>query len=285
MGSTEKEKIIAIAGQRRFPEMAKLVERHGGKAVHRSCQGSLLLQPEIMQKQMDELQEMSLDWFLFTTGVGTEAMLSAITREQSWWLWRRKLEACRLAARGYKTWNVLQQYGIHHFLKDTEGTTFSLMKALEGVDFRGATVAIQLYGDRAEQLIEWLLEEGARVVEFFPYRYTPPDPEVVQQLVMEIAERKIAAVAFTSAPQVHNLMQSAERLGCKQAVMEAFHQEVVAAAVGKLTAEAIFRHQIERCIFPQHERMGAMLVSLAKSLSVQPRTSLSASSSLPPSVI
>ncbi|MNG22492.1 bifunctional uroporphyrinogen-III synthetase/response regulator domain protein [compost metagenome] len=47
-------------------------------------------------------------------------------------------------------------------------------------------------------------------------------------------------------------------------VLEAFSGPVLAAAVGKVTAEALFEEGIERVLYPEEERMGSMVVALSR---------------------
>lgn len=56
--------------------------------------------------------------------------------------------------------------------------------------FSGLSVALQLHGDPAPLLIDFLKEQGAEYREILPYQHIPPKPEVMEQLVSEILEGK-----------------------------------------------------------------------------------------------
>lgn len=45
---------------------------------------------------------------------------------------------------------------------------------------------------------------------------------------------------------------------------QAFNEEVIACAVGKVTAEALQEEGITRVVAPELERMGAMIVTLSQ---------------------
>ncbi|MCY8161019.1 uroporphyrinogen-III synthase, partial [Bacillus licheniformis] len=47
-------------------------------------------------------------------------------------------------------------------------------------------------------------------------------------------------------------------------IVQSFQDSVLAAAVGKVTAEALREEGVERLLAPDLERMGAMIVELAR---------------------
>lgn len=71
-------------------------------------------------------------------------------------------------------------------------------------------------------------------------------------------------MAFTSNTQVNYLFAVAERFGQEGALREAFAGPVQAASVGHMTSAALREAGVTRLVQPEHERMGAMVVTLAE---------------------
>lgn len=75
---------------------------------------------------------------------------------------------------------------------------------------------------------------------------------------------EVDAVCFTTAIQVRSLFDFAKGRGYINEVKKVFEERAIAAAVGKVTAEALREEGITRLLAPEIERMGAMIVELAK---------------------
>jgi uroporphyrinogen-III synthase len=257
-------KIIAVTGPRKADELSRMIAKFGGTGVLRPAQGTVFLDDTQIESQLKELIESPADWLVLTTGVGTEALLQTA---ENLGLSDRFLDALgrmRLAARGYKTVNALRKIGLTPEVRDDDGTTAGLLRALEPYDLEGRSVALQLYGDPAPRLTGALAKRGARCEELLPYRHIPPEGDVVERLIDEIITGEVDAVALTSTVQVRYVMGCAARLGKLEEVRSAFAGRVLAVAVGKVTAEALQEEGIERVLFPEEERMGSMVVAMSK---------------------
>ena len=84
------------------------------------------------------------------------------------------------------------------------------------------------------------------------------DPAPMFRLVDLIAERKLDAVTFTSAPAVAALMEMAGAVGRRDEVVAAFQADVVAACVGPVTAAAFELWGVPT-IQPERSRLAAMV--------------------------
>ncbi|SDB98707.1 uroporphyrinogen-III synthase [Paenibacillus sp. UNCCL117] len=257
-------KRVAITGPRKAAEMSAIVEKMGGIALVRPAQGTVAVEDELVQAEVKKLLVNGADWLLLTTGVGTELLVQAAEAIGEKEAFVHLLGQANVAARGYKTVNVLKKLGVHPAVRDDDGTTNGLIRAMEGCDLKGKKVALQLYGDHAPRLVQWLTEQGADYHEILPYRHIPPELAVADRLLDEIIGSELDAVTFTSTPQVRFLMQYARERGISDRVLQAFDRGVIAVAVGKVTAEALREEGVTRIIAPEEERMGSMMVSLAK---------------------
>lgn len=174
------------------------------------------------------------------------------------------LRKVNVAARGYKTVNFLKRLGITPVVRDDDGSTAGLLRQLAVHDLKGCRVALQLHGDPAPMLIQWLDEQGCDYREILPYKHVPPNPEVMEQLITEILNGDIDAVNFTSRPQARFFMSYVREKGVEQDILKAFADNVIAVAVGRVTAQALKEEGIERIVVPEYERMGSAIIALAQ---------------------
>jgi|GEM_PF-35188 len=257
-------KTIAVTGPRKADEMARMISKFGGTAVIRPAQGTVFLDDSQFAEQLQSLIENPVDWLVLTTGVGTEALLATAEKLGQLDRFIETLRGVRIAARGYKTANVLRKVGLTAEVRDEDGTTAGLLQLLNAYDLTGKRVGLQLYGDPAPKLNAVLEARGAICEEILPYRHILPDDGAIQQLIGEVIADEVDAVAFTSTVQVRCLMGEATAAGVRDQVLRAFEGHVLAVAVGKVTAEALREEGITRVLFPEEERMGSMVVALSR---------------------
>ncbi|WP_461200874.1 uroporphyrinogen-III synthase [Anoxybacillus sp. TBDG-1] len=256
-------KKIVLCASRKIEEMSSLISKQGGIPISRPAQGTMFFNEELKQ-QLHQIVNEPVDWFIFTTGIGVETLMK---KADEWGVGEMFLQAIRqahVAVRGYKTMNVLRTYGISPHITADDGTTQGLICALEGVGWKNKNVVVQLYGDSVPSLQQFLVKQGALYKEVWPYLHTPPTSDVMKQLIDEIISRSVQAVCFTSAIQVRFFFSFVNEGGYAQEIKRAFDGDVVAVAVGKVTKEALHEEGIAHVIAPAHERMGAMIVELAK---------------------
>ncbi|WP_078553668.1 uroporphyrinogen-III synthase [Bacillus alkalicellulosilyticus] len=264
MGNGLTGKTVVLAASRKTDEMTLLIEKQGGKALIRPMQGTVFLDEEQVKPDLQRLVEEGTDVLILTTGIGTETLLSIaenIRRKEDF---LQVLQEAEVASRGYKTFGVLKKLGVTPFAVDEDGTTAGLAKALVDYDFQGKRVTVQLHGDPAPRLIEFLTDRGATVLQLLPYQHIPPEEHTAELLCKEIIDRHVDAVCFTTAIQVRSLLTYAQQQGIKEEILMAFTADVLAVSVGKVTSEAMVEEGITRYIAPELERMGAMIIELSR---------------------
>ncbi|KHF37656.1 bifunctional uroporphyrinogen-III synthetase/response regulator domain protein [Paenibacillus sp. P1XP2] len=270
MGNRLAGKTIALTGPRKAEDMVKIVEKMGGAALVRPAQGTVFLDDEKVRGDLADWIGSPPDWTILTTGMGLDALFAVSAEMGAEEDFLDALRRSSLAARGYKTVNALRKRGLEALVRDDDGSTSGLIRGLAEYPLRDAEVVLQLHGDPAPKLEAWLAEQGAKVRKVLPYRHTPPEPEQLERLLEDILTGAVDAAAFTSAPQIRNLAEYARRQGKLEALIAAFEGPVVAAAVGKLTAQALREEGIARVVYPSgDERMGSMLVELARYFQTQ----------------
>ena len=255
-------KRIALAGSRKIAEISKIITNLGGTPLERPAQGTVFLDDSRLEDDIRELVAGKYEWFIFTTGIGTETLYKTAEKLELGEEFLQALNEAKVAARGYKTVNMLKKLGITPIVRDDDGSTAGLVRALSPHLPQHSKVALQLHGDPAPKLISFLKDQEAEFKEILPYQHTPPKQEVLKQLVQEIITGQVEAVNFTSTPQARFLFAYARETGQYEAVREAFANHVVAVAVGKVTAAALRDEGIERIIVPEVERMGSAIIAL-----------------------
>ena len=255
---------VAVTGARMAGEFANIVRKMGGIPLVFPAQGIVKADDEAVAERLRELFAAPVDWLVLTTGFGTETLLE---KAEAAGLRERLLELMRstpIAARGYKTANALRKLGMAPEVRDDDGTTAGLFRELAARGpLAGKRVAVQLYGDPAAPLLRKLRKAGAVCIELLPYLYVEPDPGPVDELLALLMEGKPDAVVFTSAVQVRNLQARAAATGRREA-LRAFDGPTVAAAVGKVTEEALRDAGVRRVVVPEEERLGTALVELGR---------------------
>ena len=174
------------------------------------------------------------------------------------------LKRVKVAARGYKTRQLLKGLGITPAVSDDDGTVRGLIRQFADISLSGERVALQLYGELPDALRSWLTDVGAAYTEIMPYRHMPPPETEIAAFIDELLEGKFDAVAFTSSLQVQYLFQAAARYDAAGKLREQFAGGVVAAAVGIVTAEALEEAGVSRIVQPDNQRMGGMIVELSR---------------------
>ncbi len=258
-------KTVVIAGSRKLDEMTALIERQGGTAIVRSLQGMTMFKEEEIQQELRMLIQHPPDWMIFTTGIGTAALFAAADRLGMGDEFRAAIRGARLAIRGYKTYNALKAENLAPDVRDSDGTVRGLEEQLEEVNLVGARIWVQLHGEPAPELVQFLKGKGAQNVHtLLPYLNIPPEQTTLEQLYEEIQQSRIAAICFTTAVQVRNLFAYVRTLGEEHLLREQLHDTVLAVSVGKVTSESLEQEGVTRIVAPENERMGAMIIEMAR---------------------
>ena len=250
---------IVLTAQRRAEQLASALERHGAKIVHAPTLSVIphIDDPELVTRTR-ELIEDRPDIVVVTTGVGFtgwgDVAEAAGLREE----WHSMLAGARIYARGPKARGAIQGAGLSaHWVAESE-TSAEIQQVLLGEGVDGERIAVQHHGAGADGLDEAFAAAGADVRSLVIYRWGPaPDPAAVIDAVRLVAERRCDAVAFTSAPGAAAFLTAAEEQGLLSAVIEAFNESVVAAAVGDVTASPLHEQGI-RTVIPERFRLGAL---------------------------
>ncbi|MEH7075673.1 uroporphyrinogen-III synthase [Neobacillus drentensis] len=257
-------KRVVICGSRKIEEISSIIEKQGGVPLIRTLQGTVFLAEKEVEPDLREFVENRADWVIFTTGIGFETLVDLAAKLGLEDLFLEIIREATIASRGYKTLTALKKYQLKPDVVDEDGTTKGLARALANVDFTRKRVMVQLHGETAPALIKFLESRGATVQKILPYQHIAPEDEILERLCNELMFNGCEAVCFTTATQVHSLFTYARERAIVTEIIDSFKEKVIAAAVGKVTEAALKDEGIERIVVPTNERMGAMVIELAK---------------------
>ncbi|GAE28883.1 uroporphyrinogen-III synthetase [Halalkalibacter hemicellulosilyticusJCM 9152] len=181
-------KKIVLAASRKTEEMSVLVEKQGGIPLVRSLQGTVFQADGEVKPILKETIQNGFDWAIFTTGIGTQALINIAEELSLKEDFLTQLNKANVAARGYKTFAVLSKLGLKPDVKDEDGTVAGLIEQLKGISFAGKRVLVQLHGENVPSLIAFLQKGGATVIEVLPYQHVPPEKKTMDQLIAELKQ-------------------------------------------------------------------------------------------------
>ena len=261
-------KVIAYLEARMVSEMGALITRHGGVP----CAAPVLQEvyatdaPEVAAL-VDDLCAGKLDVVVLQTGVGTRALFEAAANRGVEQELFAALGRTTVVARSPKPAAVLRKNKVRIDLMPPEPfTSEDLVVAIQDMDLKQKEVAVQAYGGPNNLLTRTLNERGANVREVSLYTWgLPEDQSPVLQLVDKLVAGEIAAVAFTSQPQVGNLVTIAAHAGSEEVLRQALNSEsVVVASVGPVCTRRLREEKIKVDVEPEHPHMGNLVIALAE---------------------
>ena len=261
---------VVIFESRRAPEMASLVERHGGVALPAPAMREVSLTENAAALAFAAaLVGGGIDAVILMTGVGTRALV-----EESAPALDRAGFAAALArvplvlARGPKPAAVLRELGVAGFVTVPEPNTWrevaAAVTARRGPDLTGLRVAVQEHGAPSEALYEALRRGGAVVTPIPVYRWAlPEDTTALRAALHAIAEGRARIVLFTSRAQVEHALAVAAEEGLADAVRRELRRGVV-ASIGPVCTEALRADGLPPDVEPEHPKMGHLVKTAAE---------------------
>jgi uroporphyrinogen-III synthase len=262
-----QRRVVAFLEGRRAAELADLIERHNGVPLAAPCLREVHAPDSpVLQDSITRALSSPVDIAVFLTGVGTSTVFDAarlMGREADL---RARLGAACVVVRGPKPTAVLRKLDVRIDLTaPAPNTTTEVLQVLDGLDLRGKTVVVQLYGEPNPSLTQSLRARGAHVVELAPYVWDRPvDPGPILHLLDVLDRGGVDVLLITSQAQVDNLFGVAEEVGRMPALTH-----VAIGAQGPVAASALHRRGLRDAFTPAHGHMGALVLAAAEFLSSQ----------------
>ena len=252
---------------RRGREIAQLIAKYGGEPlVAPSVSEVAARSNDDARRFVAALQAGEVDLVIFTTGVGTRALIEAAKCPREELI--SALGRIPVIARSGKPASALRELGVPVAAVAPEPNTHSevlhvLDENRDRCPLRGRQVAVQEYGTISDELHTGLIERGASVLPVVVYEWSlPEDTEPLRQAIERIVEGTIDVVLFTATVQVTHLLLVADHMKRREALLKALARTLV-CSVGPVTSRELRRHDIDVDIEPEHPKMGFLVAETA----------------------
>lgn len=265
-----KGKRIAVPEMRELEVFSSLLERRGAEVlrcplvtIYDTPHSAAVLAFAV------KVAEGGFDDFILITGEGLTRILSCINKHDPA-LQERFIEGLRqlrTITRVPKPARVLRQLGLRPNVEASAPTTTGVIQALKALDLKGRRVALQLYGNDPNMMLQsFLRERGAELSTVAPYVYgSAADAATVTALLERMAAGEVDAIAFTSKLQIERLVNEQPGPLVKRAL-----SKTLIAAVGPIVAESIRAHGFEVASSPEHSWfMKPLVVALSEALNTK----------------
>lgn len=244
---------------RRKDEMARFIERFGGKAtVAPSMQEVSNASQPAVEKFAEMLSAGEIDVIIFLTGVGTTALFEALSKKFSEEEINNLIQKTCVAVRGPKPMAVLSKRNITADFRAPEPNTWKeLVEEFRKANFElsGKTVAIQEYGIPSLELHDWLQAQNTKLLSVPIYKWELPDDiEPLKSAILATVAGEFDILLWTSAQQVVHVLEVATQLRL-QTKWIASARQCVNASIGPATSVRLRENGIEPALEPTHPKM------------------------------
>jgi uroporphyrinogen-III synthase len=262
-------KVIGILEARTGAHIAELIERRGGIPMLAPALEEVPdVDPETLRDLLAAWRSAPFAVVIFQTGVGTRALFEGIEREAAAQEFMRLLGASRVVVRGPKPTAELNSRGVRIDVRAASPfTSETVMAALSGIPLEGSKVLVQRYGAANPSLCEQLRNRGATVEEIATYRWAlPSDIRPLVTLLQALKARRLDALIFTSAVQMHHLHALAETQG-DAAELPRLLQGIVIGSIGPVCSRALRQYGVTPTFEANPPKLGPMMAALETAFS------------------
>lgn len=258
---------VGVTSDRRSQDLISALERRGAEVLHAPA---LKIAPHdqdtILVAETRALIEARPEVVLITTGYGMRRWLEVADTVGLGARLTEVLEDALILARGPKSVGAIRAAGLEEEAASASDTTASLIDAVHQAGLTGRRVAIQLHGYTDEIQLARLRDLSARVWTVTPYRWVPPAaPDRLTRLIEATCTRHLDAVTFTSAPGAEATVAVAREIGLLDEFVAALETDVLAVAVGPVTAGPL-RDAGATVLAPDRHRLGALIRLVSEEL-------------------
>ena len=248
---------------RRAVEMKSLIERSGAIATIAPSMREIPLDENPAAFEFaDELLAGKIDVMIFMTGVGATALLETLETRYSRTDLFAAFERTIVVVRGPKPFAVLRGWGVRVDHRAAEPNTWREVFALfdPSIPLAERRVAVQEYGQPSVEFYQAIESKGATVLPVPVYRWALPlEIEPLRAAVRQTIAREFDVLMFTSAQQLHNVLQVAEQDGMREGWLEAANRRCVIASIGPTATETLTSAGLRVDLEPTHPTMGALV--------------------------
>jgi uroporphyrinogen-III synthase len=251
---------IAITNNRRSEELTASFTRRGARVLQApTLQIVPLAEDTELLAAIRDVIARPPDDVVVTTAIGFRGWVEAADAIGLAGPLLEVLGRAQILARGPKSKGAIRAAGLVETWSAESETAAEVVEHLLERGVAGRTVAVQMHGEPDEAITSPLESAGAYVHAVPVYRWAPsPDPASVVRAVEAACARTVDAVVFTSAPGARALLRAAEEVGRSADLLDALRSDVVAAAVGPVTAGPLVEAGLQPLV-PDRSRLGALV--------------------------
>ena len=252
---------------RRAKEIEKLIRYHGGvPRIAPSMREIPLSQSTDALKFAKNLIGEKFDIVILMTGVGTRALLKAVTTKYPEKEFIKALKKTTIVVRGPKPVAALREMRLKPNIIVPEPNTWrDVLTTLDSeLQLKGKRIAIQEYGISNKEFINSLRKKGAKVTPVPIYKWAlPEDLEPLHNAIKSIKDSKEDISIFTSSQQIYHLFEVASQDGSQDELKEGF-KKIVIASIGPTTSETLNRFGLSPDYEPDSPKMGNLIREVAR---------------------
>ena len=257
--ATAGKRVLSLES-RRAVEAAELIRRNGGHPfVAPSLREVPVEQNDPAFQFADQLFDGRLDAVIFLTGVGTRYLTKLIDTRYGPGRFAEALRAVTIVARGPKPIAVLREMNVPVHLSAPEPNTWREVLAVTDAWPAGFRVAIQLYGELSNELIDAYRARGIEVTPVPVYQWQlPEDTAPLREAAAKVAASHFDVVLFTSSQQLVHLLHVAREMGIETEVLQALGRTRI-ASIGPTTSDTLRKYGLEPAIEASHPKLGLLV--------------------------
>lgn len=234
---------IALAECRELDLLARMLEREGAEAV-RCPLVAIRDAPDLVPVEawIRRVIAGECDDLILYTGEGVRRLVGFADRAGLRDDFVAALGRVNKITRGPKPVRALREIGLSSDLAAKVPTTDGIIATLEGKTLHALAVGVQIYGQEPNlKLVAFLEAHGAMVDIVAPYIYSSEaDDHRVEGLIRDLGDGRIAAIAFTSSPQVRRLAEVAEKAGLAKTLRHGLARTKI-TVIGPVAADELAR--------------------------------------------
>lgn len=255
---------------RRAPEMARLIENCGGRAIVAPSMREIPLESNTDALAFARtLAANGFDMVIFLTGVGTRALARVVEAIYPLEQFAAALRRITVVARGPKPVAALKELGVPVTIAVPEPNTWrDLLRALDEksdiAPLNGRRVAVQEYGASNSELLAGLADRGALVTRVPVYQWAlPEDTGPLRAAVEAMARGEIDVALFTTSIQIAHLLRVAREMNLEQELRRSFAR-ILVGSIGPITSEELREQGFSADFEPAHPKMGFLVNEAAQ---------------------
>jgi uroporphyrinogen-III synthase len=268
---------VAIAESREAYLLSRMLEEKGATVLGYPLV-KIVDSPDVeaVDAFVRDLSSGRLDALILFTGEGVRRLVAAAKRIGMEAEAIASLRSIWTVTRGPKPARALRELGVLPAQPTEHPTTEGILEALQGREWKGARVGVQLCGDVPnDRVVEFLVRAGAVPSTVSPYAYVPAtDDEKIIQLVRNMASGTVDVAAFTCSVQVERLFAAAKARGIDDSLRRGLKRTKI-AALGPVVATALRDRGCGVDIIPRRSfYMRALLNEIVANLTRRPKEAL-----------